>query len=105
MRAFFSKNFFLKERKIGIRGSSRGGEQQRVAIARALIMDPKFLFADEPTGNLDSVNGMTVMKLLKKINDEKKTTIVMVTHEPEFAKQAHRMVQLADGKIISDKEQ
>lgn len=79
-----------------------GGEQQRVAIARALVMNPKYLFADEPTGNLDSVNGEAVMRILKKINAETKTTIVMVTHDPDFADMATRKIHLADGKVVSD---
>jgi len=78
-----------------------GGEQQRVAIARALCMRPKYLFADEPTGNLDSVNGEIVMNLLLKINKTQGTTIVMVTHDPDFANMAGRKIQLADGQIIS----
>lgn len=77
-----------------------GGEQQRVAIARALIMEPSFLFADEPTGNLDSVNGLNVMNLLKKINKERGTTIIYVTHDRDFAVMGTRQIQLADGKIV-----
>jgi len=76
-----------------------GGEQQRCALARALIMRPAILFADEPTGNLDSVNGELVMKLFLKVNREYKTTIVMVTHDPDFSKMAHREVVLVDGKL------
>ncbi len=79
-----------------------GGEEQRVAIARALIMEPKYLFADEPTGSLDSVNGEVVMKMLELANVEKKMTIIMVTHEMDFAKRAQRQIQLADGKIMHD---
>jgi len=79
-----------------------GGEQQRVAIARALIMSPKYLFADEPTGNLDSNNGEKIMSILKEINQEKKTTIVMVTHDPDFAEMANRKINLSDGKIVSE---
>lgn len=79
-----------------------GGEQQRVAIARALIMNPKYLFADEPTGNLDSVNGETVMNIFREINKTQKMTIIMVTHEPDFAALAPRQIQLADGRIIRD---
>ncbi len=79
-----------------------GGEQQRVAIARALVMKPAFLLADEPTGALDSVNGAQVMSILKKINQEEKTTIIMVTHDVEFSKIGHRRISLADGRIISD---
>jgi len=80
-----------------------GGEQQRVAIARALVMNPKYIFADEPTGNLDTYNGMLVMDLLKKIHHEQKTTIVLVTHEPDYAAMASRKIELVDGQIVSDR--
>lgn len=76
-----------------------GGEQQRVAIARALIMNPKYIFADEPTGNLDSQNGEVVMNILKKINKDHGTTICLVTHEPEFSAMAEREIFLVDGRI------
>jgi len=78
-----------------------GGEQQRVAIARALIMKPKYLFTDEPTGNLDSVNGDRIMDLLKQFNSRYNTTIIMVTHDPDYAKLAKRQVHLADGKVVN----
>jgi ABC-type lipoprotein export system ATPase subunit len=80
-------------------GQMSGGEQQRVAIARALIMDPKYIFADEPTGNLDSQNGEVVMNILKTINKERGTTICLVTHEQEFSKMAEREIFLIDGRI------
>lgn len=76
-----------------------GGQQQRVAIARALIMEPKYIFADEPTGNLDSVTGQKVMQILTQINRENGTTIVLVTHEPDYAAMAKREIFLVDGKI------
>jgi lipoprotein-releasing system ATP-binding protein len=76
-----------------------GGEQQRVAIARALIMNPKYIFADEPTGNLDSQNGEVVMNILKKVNKEHGTTVCLVTHEPEFSAMADREIFLIDGRI------
>ena len=85
-------------------GQLSGGEQQRVAIARALIMSPKYIFADEPTGNLDSINGETVMRILQQINSKKGTTIVMVTHDPDFAQLASRRVHLADGKVVSHED-
>lgn len=75
-----------------------GGEQQRVAIARALIMDPKYLFADEPTGNLDTYNGQVVMELLKEVNRRREMTIVLVTHEPDYAAMASRSIFLVDGR-------
>ncbi|GAB4409772.1 MAG: ABC transporter ATP-binding protein [Bacteriovoracaceae bacterium] len=76
-----------------------GGEQQRCALARALIMRPSVLFADEPTGNLDSQNGEIVIGLFEKINREQKMSIVMVTHDPDFSKRAHREVILVDGRL------
>jgi putative ABC transport system ATP-binding protein/lipoprotein-releasing system ATP-binding protein len=78
-----------------------GGEQQRVAIARALIMNPKYLFADEPTGSLDSINGEKVMQILKNVNKQNKTTLILVTHDPDFAAYADRQIYLADGRIVS----
>lgn len=76
-----------------------GGEQQRVAIARALIMQPKYIFADEPTGNLDSVNGRIVMNMLTRINRERGATLVIVTHEQDYASMAEREIFLVDGRI------
>ncbi len=78
-----------------------GGEQQRVAIARALIRDPLIIFADEPTGNLDSKNSGEIMKILKGLHDEGKT-IIMVTHEPDIAAWAGRVITMRDGVIIAD---
>lgn len=78
-----------------------GGQQQRVAIARALINDPAVIFADEPTGNLDSKSGGEVVEILKKLNSEGRT-IVIVTHDIELAKMAHRTIKIFDGKIVSD---
>ena len=80
-------------------GQMSGGEQQRVAIARALIMSPKYIFADEPTGNLDTANAQIVMDILIKENKENGTTICLVTHDPDFAKMADREIFLIDGKI------
>lgn len=79
-----------------------GGEQQRVAIARALIMEPKYLFADEPTGNLDSANGEAVLKFFQNIHRERGTTVIYVTHDPLFAKLADRELVLVDGLIRRD---
>ncbi|MCB0384125.1 MAG: ABC transporter ATP-binding protein [Bdellovibrionales bacterium] len=77
-----------------------GGQQQRVAIARSLIMNPRYLFADEPTGNLDSINGRLVMEILKEQNSTQGTTIILVTHEPDYAAVANREIFLADGRIV-----
>lgn len=80
-----------------------GGEQQRAALARALVNRPTILLADEPTGNLDSATGDEIMLLLKEINETLGMTIVMVTHErPRAERFAHRIVQMADGKLVSD---
>lgn len=78
-----------------------GGQQQRVAIARAVVAKPKLILADEPTGNLDSKNGEEVMKLLQQLNEEG-TTIIMVTHSPYDAGFSHRIVNLFDGKVVTE---
>lgn len=78
-----------------------GGEKQRVAIARALVCDPAVIFADEPTGNLDSKSGNTVMYILQKLN-EQGHTIILVTHETDTANHAKRIIRIRDGQIISD---
>ncbi len=78
-----------------------GGQQQRIAVARAVVTEPKLILADEPTGNLDSVNGEEVMKLLIELN-KKGTTIIMATHSPADADKAHRIVQLFDGHIVTE---
>ena len=79
-----------------------GGQQQRVAIARAIVTRPLVLFADEPTGNLDSQRGHEIMELLVKLNREHGITILMVTHEPEMAHYARRTVRFVDGLVESD---
>lgn len=77
-----------------------GGEQQRVAIARALINNPEIIFADEPTGNLDSKTSREIIELLKKLNREKETSIVMVTHDDTLAKSTDRIIRMKDGVIV-----
>jgi putative ABC transport system ATP-binding protein len=79
-----------------------GGQQQRVAIARALAGEPKFLLADEPTGNLDSLMARQVMEMLEEIN-KNGMTIVMVTHDPDLARRAHRNIQIVDGQVTDFK--
>jgi putative ABC transport system ATP-binding protein len=79
-----------------------GGQQQRVAVARALASQPKIIFADEPTGNLDSRSGSEVLRFMRKVVDELDQTIVMVTHDPVAAAIADRIVFLADGKIVDE---
>jgi putative ABC transport system ATP-binding protein len=78
-----------------------GGQQQRVAVARALVTDPAILLADEPTGNLDSESSLEIMKLLRDLNQQGRT-IVLITHEPDIAAFAQRVVRLRDGVIVSD---
>jgi len=81
-----------------------GGQQQRVAVARALVTDPAILLADEPTGNLDSESSTEIMKLLRELNHQGRT-IVLITHEPDIAAFAQRVVRLRDGVIVSDERQ
>ncbi len=78
-----------------------GGQQQRVAVARAVVSRPKLILADEPTGNLDSVHGDEVMKLMSDLNDEG-TAVIMVTHSPAYAECAQRIVHLFDGQVVSE---
>jgi ABC-type lipoprotein export system ATPase subunit len=77
-----------------------GGEQQRVALARALINNPDILLADEPTGNLDSLNANNLFELILRINEKKGQTIVIVTHDEGFAKRSKRIIEIRDGKIV-----
>jgi len=81
-----------------------GGEQQRVAIARAFANAPRILFADEPTGNLDSDTGSRIVELLEALNRESRTTIILVTHDHALAGRAQRVIRLSDGRVISDSE-
>jgi putative ABC transport system ATP-binding protein len=79
-----------------------GGEQQRVSLARAFANRPKILMADEPTGNLDADTGRKVIELMVRLNREEGTTLILVTHDPELASKAHRIVRLAGGRIVAD---
>ena len=81
-----------------------GGQQQRVGIARALAVNPQIIFADEPTGNLDSRTTMEVLKLMQKIVRERNQTLVMVTHDNQLASYADRRIRIIDGKIVSIEE-
>jgi len=96
------ENFEVIHCRDKIRSKMSGGEMQRTAVARALVMQPDILFADEPTGNLDLENGEKVMNIFKKINKELGTTIIMVTHEPDYAAMASRQIHLVDGRIDID---
>lgn len=93
----------LGERMNNTRAQLSGGQQQRVAIARALVNKPRILFADEPTGNLDSKSGTEIMDILTKLNSQG-NTIVMVTHEHDIAAYSKRQVMLRDGQIVSDRK-
>jgi putative ABC transport system ATP-binding protein len=89
----------LLERKDHKARELSGGEMQRVAIARALVNNPKVIFADEPTGNLDTKTGKDIMNLMKQLNEEQGTTIVLVTHNEEMKEYASRVIRLRDGKM------
>lgn len=89
----------LEKRAEHLPGQLSGGEMQRVAIARALINDPPLLLADEPTGNLDSARSSEIAEILKKLNQTKGLTIIMVTHNLALAQTAHRTIEIRDGKI------
>ena len=92
----------LLDRMNNLPSQLSGGQQQRVSIARAIAHDPKVIFADEPTANLDSETSEQVINTFIDLNKEGQT-IIMVTHEPEYAKLAHRTITMADGSITSDK--
>lgn len=89
----------LSERKNHRPGELSGGEQQRVAVARALINEPKVVFADEPTGNLDTHTGEELFKLLLRLNEKKGITFVIVTHNESLSRQCHRVLEMVDGKF------
>ena len=95
----------LKERMLHRPGELSGGEQQRVALARALVLEPKMLLADEPSGNLDSRTSEQIHALFFKVNEERRTTIVIVTHNPALAANMPRVVTLRDGRVEKDEQQ
>jgi putative ABC transport system ATP-binding protein len=80
-----------------------GGQQQRVAVARSLVNNPSIILADEPTGNLDTATGNTILEIFKELNTNKGVTIIIVTHEPSIAAKTKRIIELVDGNIISDR--
>jgi putative ABC transport system ATP-binding protein len=90
----------LKERLHHRPGELSGGEQQRVAIARAVVTEPKLVLADEPTGNLDSQNSEAVLRMMKDLHEELGQTIIMITHNPEAAAYAGRVLHMRDGRIL-----
>jgi len=96
------EQFGLKEKLHRYPRQLSGGEQQRLAIARSLIMEPQYLFADEPTGALDTTNAESVMNILRDCSSIQKMTVIMVTHDPDFSLMAQRQIRLADGKIITE---
>jgi putative ABC transport system ATP-binding protein len=94
----------LSDRAASFPHQLSGGEKQRCAICRALVNGPRIIFADEPTGNLDSMNGAAVLELLLELHRERKTTLVLVTHSREIAGKAERVVLLRDGKIATNSD-
>jgi len=93
----------MEHRMLHTSGQLSGGEKQRVAMARALVNNPDIVFADEPTGNLDSRSGLQVMKILQKLNEEGKT-VILVTHETYTAEHAKRIIRMYDGRIVGDEK-
>ena len=91
----------LSERLSHLPGELSGGEQQRVAIARSMVMEPKVVLADEPTGNLDKKTGFSVLDLFCGLNEDYGVTVVMVTHNSEFAKRMKKTVRISDGMVAN----
>jgi putative ABC transport system ATP-binding protein len=99
---YLLKSVGLHDRGTHYPAQLSGGEQQRVALARAFMMKPSILFADEPTGNLDSSNGRHVLELLWELNRTEGTTLILVTHDEALASRADRRIMLSDGRIVRD---
>jgi len=97
------KRVGLEDRASHFSSELSGGQQQRVAIARALVNDPEVLFADEPTGNLDTASGEEVMQIFEELNGRGKT-VILITHEADVAARAERVVRIVDGEIVSDEK-
>ncbi len=98
--AYLLKRVQLWERRLNFPQQLSGGEKQRVAICRALINEPKIVFADEPTGNLDSENSQAIIDLLAELHREKNTTLLLATHSPEVARLADRTLNMHDGRLL-----
>jgi putative ABC transport system ATP-binding protein len=94
----------LTDRARSTSGQLSGGEQQRVAIARAMVNDPTILLADEPTGNLDTHRGAEIVGIFQRLNREHGQTVIFVTHDPFIARHTNRIIQLVDGRIVSDEK-
>ncbi len=101
---FLINRFGLAGKEHSYPNKISGGQQQRVAIARALIMNPKLILADEPTGNLDTKSGNTILDLLEDLNTKDGATIVLITHALDVAKRAKRKIQICDGQLIPSKK-
>jgi ABC-type lipoprotein export system ATPase subunit len=94
--------FGLSDKKNSLPSQLSGGQQQRVAIARALVNSPKWILADEPTGNLDRKNGEIIFEILQKLNKEQGCGIILITHDENLAESADRTIYLTDGKVVND---
>ena len=92
----------LSDRLNALPGELSGGQQQRVSIGRALLTRPALVLADEPTGNLDTKNSAAIVELLKTFHKKYAQTLILITHDPDIARQARRLVRIEDGRIVKD---